>query len=103
MADGTTVTVKILDKEYQVSCEPSEVADLRQSASYVDDKMREFKEKSTVIGLDRLAVMVALNIANDFFGESRKTESAATDHSENIKTLSGKLDQALLRIKKSAT
>lgn len=103
MTDGTTVTVKILDKEYQVSCEPHEVADLRQSASYVDDKMREFKEKSTVIGLDRLAVMVALNIANDFFGESRKTESVSSDHSENLKTLSGKLDQALLRIKKSAT
>jgi len=103
MADGTTVTVKILDKEYQVSCEPGEVADLRQSASYVDEKMREFKEKSTVIGLDRLAVMVALNIANDFFGESKKIESVATDHSENLKTLSGKLDQALLRIKKSAT
>ena len=103
MVDGTTVTVKILDKEYQVSCEPDEVADLRQSASYVDDKMREFKEKSTVIGLDRLAVMVALNIANDFFGESRKTEWAESDHNENLKTLSGKLDQALLRIKKSVT
>jgi cell division protein ZapA len=102
MADGTTVTVKILDKEYQVSCERGEVADLRQSASYVDDKMREFKEKSTVIGY-RLAVMVALNIANDFFGESKKIESVASDHSENLKTLSGKLDQALLRIKKSAT
>ena len=103
MADGTTVTVKILDKEYQVSCEPAEVADLRQSASYVDDKMREFKEKTTVIGFDRLAVMVALNIANDFFGESRKTESVKSDQSENLKTLFGKLDQALLRIKKSVT
>ena len=103
MEDGTTVTVKILDKEYQVSCEPGEVADLRQSASYVDDKMREFKEKSTVIGLDRLAVMVALNIPNDFFGASRKTDSVKSDQSENLKTLSGKLDQALLRIKKSVT
>lgn len=102
MADGTTVTVRILDKEYQVSCEPNEVQALRKSATYVDDKMREFKENSSVLGLDRLAVMVALNIANDFFSETQKTESVRSTQDENLKVLSGKVEQALVRFKNTA-
>jgi cell division protein ZapA len=102
MVDGTTVTVRILDKEYQVSCEPNEVQALRKSATYVDDKMREFKENSSVLGLDRLAVMVALNIANDYISESLKTESVLSTRDENLKALSGKLDQALVRFKNTA-
>lgn len=102
MADGTAVTVRILDKEYQVSCHPDEVLALKKSAAYVDEKMREFKENSSVLGLDRLAVMVALNIANDFISEAQKVESAQSTQDENLKTLSWKLEQALVRFKKTA-
>ena len=35
MVEGTTVTVRILDKEYQVSCQPDEVQALKKSATYV--------------------------------------------------------------------
>ena len=102
MVDGTTVTVRILDKEYQVSCQPDEVQALKKSANYVDEKMREFKENSAVLGLDRLAVMVALNIANDFISETQKVESVQSTQDENLKALSGKLEQALVRFKKTA-
>jgi cell division protein ZapA len=102
MVDGTTVTVRILDKEYQVSCQPDEVQALKKSATYVDERMREFKENSSVLGLDRLAVMVALNIANDFISETQKVESVQSTQDENLKALSGKLEQALVRFKKTA-
>ena len=102
MADATTVTVRIIDKEYQVSCQPDEVQALKKSANYVDEKMREFKENSAVLGLDRLAVMVALNIANDFISETQKVESVQSTQDENLKALSGKLEQALVRFKKTA-
>tara|TARA_B100000029_G_C17292589_1_gene857542 strand:- start:176 stop:487 length:312 start_codon:yes stop_codon:yes gene_type:complete len=102
MADATTVTVRIIDKEYQVSCQPDEVQALKKSANYVDEKMREFKENSTVLGLDRLAIMVALNIANDFISEVQKAESVKSTQDENLKALSGKLEQALVRFKNTA-
>ena len=102
MVEGTTVTVRILDKEYQVSCQPDEVQALKKSANYVDERMREFKENSSVLGLDRLAVMVALNIANDFISETQKVESVQSTQDENLKALSGKLEQALVRFKKTA-
>ena len=102
MADGTTVTVRIFNKEYQVSCESDEVLALKKSATYVDEKMREFKENSAVLGLDRLAVMVALNIANDFIVGIQKAESVQSTQDENLKALSGKLEQALVRFKNTA-
>ena len=102
MVDGTTVTVRILDKEYQVSCQPDEVQALKKSATYVNERMRGFKENSSVLGLDRLAVMVALNIANDFISETQKVESVQSTQDENLKALSGKLEQALVRFKKTA-
>lgn len=94
-----TVTVSIFDKEYQVSCKTDEVAALRQSAQYVDKKMREIKSSSTILGLDRIAVMTALNIANEFLSASQKTENVITSQAAEITHLTDKLDQALNRLK----
>lgn len=99
MSDIQTVTVSILDKEYQVSCRPEEVAALRKSAGLLDQKMREIKSGGNVLGLDRIAVMAALNIANDYLSETQKTEQVVSSQATEIRTLSGKLDQALSRLR----
>lgn len=94
-----TVKVTILDKEYQVNCAPDEVNALKQSASYLDEKMREIKSSSNIFGLDRIAVMAALNIANDYLNETRRAETVVNNQTEELRSLSGKLDQALSRLK----
>lgn len=99
MSNVQTVTVSIFDKEYQVSCKAEEVAALQQSAQHVDKKMREIKSGSAILGLDRIAVMAALNIANEFLSASQKTESVITSQASEITNLTGKLDQALVRLK----
>jgi len=99
MEDAKTITVKILDKEYQVSCNANEVEELRQSANYVHDKMREVKKSSSVVGLERLAIMVSLNIANDFLREKEKSVSKKSFQDKNMQALNGKLEKALLRLK----
>ena len=99
MSNVQTVTVSILDKDYQVSCKPEEVAALRQSAQHVDQKMREIKHGSAILGLDRIAVMAALNIANEYLLESQKTNNVIDTQVSEIDHLTVKLDQALLRLK----
>lgn len=61
----TPVTLSILDREYQVACEPGQEAGLISAAAYLDKKMREIRDRGNVIGIDRIAVMAALNIAYD--------------------------------------
>ena len=52
-----TVTVKILEKEYQVACPEEQEAELVVSAKYLDKQMRSIRETGKVIGLERIAVM----------------------------------------------
>ena len=73
MATSETITVSIFDKDYPVSCPADEVQALRDSAFYLDQKMREIKKSGSVLGLDRLAVMAALNITNDFLSVARNS------------------------------
>ena len=61
--------------------------------------MREVKTGGNVLGLDRIAVMAALNIANDYLTETRHTEDVVASQAGEIQNLSGKLDQALSRLR----
>ena len=63
MSPPNTATVKILDKEYQVACPEEQEAELLTSAKYLDKQMRKIRNSGKVIGLERIAVMAALNIS----------------------------------------
>ena len=66
------VNVKILEKEYQISCPAEERKSLIDSAEFLNNKMREIRDSGKVVGLDRIAVMAALNLANDLIGAERR-------------------------------
>ena len=75
MSESKTVRVSILDKDYQVSCEESEVTALQRSAQFLDQKMREMKQNSNVFGLDRLCLLYTSPSPRDQRG-SRMPSSA---------------------------
>ena len=60
-----TVSVDILDKEYQVACPADEELALTQAARYLDQHMRDIRSTGRVIGLERVAIMAALNISHE--------------------------------------
>jgi cell division protein ZapA len=59
------VSVRILEKEYQFSCAVEERAALLDSAEYLNSEMRKIRDSGKVVGLDRIAVMAALNMADE--------------------------------------
>jgi cell division protein ZapA len=61
----TPVTVRILDKEYQVACTEDERLALLESAELLNSKMREIRAAGKVVGLDRIAAMAALNLSHE--------------------------------------
>jgi cell division protein ZapA len=89
-----TVTVKILDKDYQVACPPEQEAELLVSAKYLDKQMRGIRDSGKVIGLERIAVMAALNISYELLQASDHAE-AGQSGSDSVKRLNRKLDDAL--------
>ena len=94
-----TINVTILDKDYQVKCLVNEVDALRKSASYLDQKMKEMRSNSSVIGLDRIAVMASLNIANDLLRQVNQTRKLISGNEKQVDHLTLKLDQALTRVR----
>lgn len=90
MAANTT-KVQILDKDYLIACPEEERAALHQSASYLDEKMREIRASGKIHGLERIAVMAALNIAHEFLQKDSSNSS-----SQNIALrLATKVDEVL--------
>ena len=68
-ADGSrtvTLDVNLLGRDYKVACKEHERAELMQAVTFLDQRMREIRDASKNAGADRVAVMAALNIANDF-------------------------------------
>jgi cell division protein ZapA len=89
------VSVRILDKEYQVACPANERTDLLDSAEILDSKMREIRDSGRIVGLDRIAVMAALNMANDLMHAQERDERLEGDYSDRLKSISDRLDSAL--------
>jgi cell division protein ZapA len=62
------ITVTILGREYRLSCRPQERSELLACAEYVDRKMAQVRDSGKVLGADRIAVLVSLQIAQELFG-----------------------------------
>lgn len=95
MNEHTTVSVKILDKEYQVSCRQDEVDALTTSARYLDQQMRSIRESGKVFGLDRIAVMTALNLANELLQKRHAVDDVQKEADHMVGHLHDRISQAL--------
>jgi cell division protein ZapA len=91
------VSVRILEKEYQVACLPEERSELLDSAEHLNAKMREIRDGGNVVGLDRIAVMAALNLAHELLRLRGRGESVDTDVSQKIRQLRERVETALSR------
>ena len=91
----TQVSVRILDKEYQVACPASERTDLLDSAEILNQKMREIRDSGRVVGLDRIAVMAALNMANDLLRAQARDKLLEGDVSDRLKHISDRVESVL--------
>src|SRR5687768_8021403 len=89
------VSVRLLDREYQVACPVDERSDLLDSAEYLDGRMREIRETGGVVGLERIAVMAALNIANELIKQRREGTTVDGDVGARLKTLRERMEAAL--------
>jgi len=89
------ISVSILDREYQFSCQPEERQALKEAALFLDERMRSVKGAGRLIALERIAVMTALNLSDELL-KSQKTEQHRQETVDNrIRMLADELDDAL--------
>jgi len=95
MSEPVPVSVKILDREYRVACPEEERHALLSAASYLDRKMRELRDGGRVVGLDRIAVVTALNMANELLQARADGDEYTRTIGSRVKAINQKLDGAL--------
>ena len=90
---SNSVRVDIYDQTYHLrGSDPQYIADL---AEYVDTKMRLISQQASTVDSLRVAVLAALNIADEFHVLKRKYEAATSDYSERAGHLAEALDEVL--------
>ncbi len=89
------VSVRILDKEYQVACPADERTELLDSAEELNARMREIQDTGRVVGLDRIAVMAALNMANDLLRARARDRDLDEGVSGRLRSISDRVESVL--------
>jgi len=73
--------VVILNREFTLAVAPSERAQLEKAVAMVDEKMRTIRDAGKVGGVDKIAIMAALQIANDHVKNSSGRKASAASNS----------------------
>lgn len=89
------VKVNILDKEFLVACPEEEKDELLASAAYLNRKMREIRDSGKVIGMERIAVMAALNITHELLRARAGGEAGFEDTRRRLEIITAKLEAAI--------
>lgn len=92
--ETSTLEVFILDKSYRINCPENEQESLRASGQYLDRKMRDIRAAGKVIGLERIAVIAALNITHELLNASRHM-NAESDSKAELSKLISKIEKTL--------
>ena len=66
MSEAKSLQVSIMGREFRVACSEEEQAGLLEAVDYLNKKMSEIRDGGKVIGVERIAIMAALNIAHEF-------------------------------------
>ncbi|SPF35205.1 Cell division protein ZapA (fragment) [Candidatus Sulfotelmatobacter kueseliae] len=92
-APPAAVRVEIFDQAYNLR--GSDPAYILKLAEYVDGKMRAVAEATNTIDTARLAVLAALNIADEYHLARKKLDGGATDYQKRAHLLADALDEVL--------
>lgn len=96
MPEGNqTVTISILGKSFQVACPADEVDALREAAADLNERMLAIRASGRVFGLERIAVMAALNITHDHLELKKNHELMSRMLTMKSAELVAKIDRAI--------
>lgn len=89
------VSVRILDKEYQIACPVEDRTALLDSAEMLNSRMKDIRDSGKVVGLDRIAVIAALNIANELLAERNEEKMPGEEVSLRIREMRERVEAAV--------
>ena len=87
------VKVVIMDRQFTVACKKHEQDDLLDAAAHLDKQLREVRD-ANVIGLERIAIMTALNMSHELLN-ARKAVSEDSESEARVQALLSRLEDEI--------
>ena len=93
--DQARVSVRIMEKEYMIACPYDERSALLDAAEFLNARMREIRDTGKVVGLDRIAVMAALNLAHEYLKGKERESKVDNGVGQRVRALRERVEGAL--------
>ena len=90
-----TLTISIMNKEFQVACPEGEEEALQRAARYLSEQMQEIRQSGRVVGMDRIAIMTALNMSHELLSGQSKVQTSQDYAKLRIRALNDRLENAI--------
>ena len=90
-----TLTISIMNKEFQVACPEGEEEALQRAARYLSEQMQEIRQSGKVVGMDRIAIMTALNMSHELLSGQSKVQTSQDYAKLRIRALNDRLANAI--------
>lgn len=94
MSKAKSVDVQIMGREFTVSCTDEERQELMDAVDYLEKKMRDIRDSGKVVGVERIAMMAALNLSHEVLN----TKSGGVDigdYKRRITVMQNQIDEAI--------
>jgi cell division protein ZapA len=93
MSEIKGVDVSIMGRNFTVSCTEEERPGLINAVNFLDKKMRDIRDSGKVIGVERIAIMTALNLAHELLN-SKSGDVDVGDIRRRIAIMQDQIDEA---------
>lgn len=93
--ESTPVTVQIMDNEYRIVCPAAEREELLAAAEYLNHTMLDIRSTGKLLGMERIAVMAALNISYELLKCKKETATLGELTNARVRELLHKMEATL--------
>lgn len=93
--DQHLISVKILDRSYQIKCPPDQTQALQESAIYIDQQMRKFRQNTQINNTERVAIITALNICHELMQLRKQKNNYIDVMNQRIQDLQHRIENFL--------
>ena len=94
MAASKTVDVTIMGREFTVACTDEERQSLLDAVNYLDKKMHDIRDAGKVVGVERIAIMTALNLSHELLN-TKTGDVDIGDYKRRISLMQNQIDDAI--------
>ena len=96
MSEVKNVDISIMGREFRIACPEEEEEGLLNAVDFLDRRMSEIRDSGRLVGVERIAIMAALNITNELLNSRPNDTVDIADLQRRIGLMQKQINQAML-------